>query len=115
MPNKLVRQILLKENVGFFFNVSQDEGLPVSLMEAQSISIPCVVTNVGGNSEIVNEKNGIILDKNITTNDLIRVFNLLTKMSDDVYSQKCAHSLQNWSELFNSEKNYLNWVESIIS
>jgi colanic acid/amylovoran biosynthesis glycosyltransferase len=42
-------------------NVSDSEGIPVSLMEASSVGIPMVATDVGGSSEIVNAHNGVLI------------------------------------------------------
>jgi glycosyltransferase involved in cell wall biosynthesis len=50
--------------VDSFINVSETEGIPVSIMEALSFGIPCIATNVGGNAEIVNPENGIVLAEN---------------------------------------------------
>jgi glycosyltransferase involved in cell wall biosynthesis len=52
--------------VDLFVSLSESEGLPVSMMEAQSYGIPILSCNVGGISEIVqNEKTGILLPVNI--------------------------------------------------
>jgi len=48
-----------------FINLSDSEGLPVSIMEAMSFGIPCVATNTDGIPEIViNGYNGILVEKN---------------------------------------------------
>ena len=39
--------------VDLFINVSDYEGIPVSIMEAMAFGIPCFARDVGGNSEIV--------------------------------------------------------------
>ena len=44
--------------VDLFLTVSANEGIPVSIMEAQSFGIPVIATDVGGISEIVNNVNG---------------------------------------------------------
>ncbi|MBW7941904.1 MAG: glycosyltransferase [Candidatus Kuenenia stuttgartiensis] len=49
--------------VDLFVNVSEFEGVPVSIMEAFSFGIPCFATNVGGTGEIVNENNGCLVEK----------------------------------------------------
>lgn len=46
-----------------FLNVSSYEGLPVSIMEAISVGIPAMATNVGGTNEIVNERTGILIER----------------------------------------------------
>jgi len=42
-------------------NVSENEGIPVSLMEAGAVGIPLIATDVGGSAEIVNAENGVLL------------------------------------------------------
>jgi colanic acid/amylovoran biosynthesis glycosyltransferase len=48
--------------VDVFVNVSESEGIPVSIMEAISRSIPVVATRVGGNPEIVTSEDGVLID-----------------------------------------------------
>jgi glycosyltransferase involved in cell wall biosynthesis len=50
-------------------NVSDAEGIPVSLMEASAVGIPMVATDVGGSAEIVNAANGVLIpaDADIAT------------------------------------------------
>jgi glycosyltransferase involved in cell wall biosynthesis len=50
--------------VDLFINVSETEGIPVSIMEAMSFGIPCLAPNVGGIGEIVSEKNGYLMEGN---------------------------------------------------
>ena len=42
-------------------NVSDNEGIPVSLMEACAAGIPMIATDVGGTAEIVNAANGVLI------------------------------------------------------
>lgn len=44
-----------------FINLSTSEGVPVSIMEAQSFGLPVIATDVGGTREIMNTNNGILL------------------------------------------------------
>lgn len=50
--------------VDLFLNVSEYEGIPVTLMEAISFGIPIIGCNVCGVPEIVNENTGLLLEKN---------------------------------------------------
>lgn len=53
----------LMSNFDIFIMSSAWEGLPISLIEASISGLPCIVTNVGGCSEILNTcKNGIIVE-----------------------------------------------------
>jgi glycosyltransferase involved in cell wall biosynthesis len=58
---------------------SREEGMPRCLMEAMSMGLPCVATNVGGTAEVIeDEKNGFLSDF-----DDIQVFgNCLKKLID---------------------------------
>jgi glycosyltransferase involved in cell wall biosynthesis len=49
--------------IDVFCLASAMEGLPLSLLEAQSCGVPVIATNVGGCSEIVDKKTGILIEK----------------------------------------------------
>lgn len=57
--------------IDIFINVSSAEGQPVSIKEAISYGIPIIATDVGGNSEIVSDNNGILLTDNPTPMDIV--------------------------------------------
>jgi len=61
VPNDQVIDYYKKNQVDLFINTSETEGIPVSIMEALSCSIPCIAPNVGGIAEIVNEEVGHLL------------------------------------------------------
>jgi len=55
----------LMSKFDIFIMSSAWEGLPISLIEASISGLPCIVTNVGGCSEVINTcKNGIIVEPN---------------------------------------------------
>ena len=52
----------LKSNkVDYFINLSHSEGMSFAIMEALSCSIPVICSNIPGNIEIINNKNGHII------------------------------------------------------
>jgi len=53
VDNDLVRRHLQQQPTSVFINLSESEGTPVSLMEAQCVGIPCVATHVGGSVEVL--------------------------------------------------------------
>ena len=77
-----------------FINVSETEGIPVSIMEAFSAGIPALATNVGGVSEIVTNQNGRLLDAELSAFQVafeIARFQMLSKeqrqtLRDDAYN-----------------------------
>jgi glycosyltransferase involved in cell wall biosynthesis len=63
VPNSEIIQHYRELPVDVFVNVSGTEGgAPVAIQEAISCGIPIIATLVGGNPEVVSEKNGILLD-----------------------------------------------------
>ena len=52
-----------KNRVDFYLNFSLKEGLSFALMEAISCGIPPIVSNIPGNIEVVDNKNGYIVSK----------------------------------------------------
>ncbi len=101
--------------VDLFINTSMSEGLPVSLMEAQSFGIPCLATDVGGSREIVSKVTGKLLSKEITPLEIsnsIRELLLLSSDQKEVLRKNC---ISNWREHFNAETNFSNFTNKILN
>jgi len=93
-------------------NVSSTEGIPVSIMEAISCGIPVVATKVGGNPEIVQEQNGLLLSPNPTPNEIARIF--LHICDTPGFTDKMRReSRRIWRERFNAEKNFSAFSEKL--
>lgn len=79
MPNKKVLEYYSAHHIDLFVNVSESEGVPVSIMEALSFGIPVMATNVGGVSEIVDDAVGRLLPADVSALQLkeaiARVYN----------------------------------------
>lgn len=99
VPNEAIQEYYSDHHVTAFINVSNSEGVPVSIMEAQSYGIPVIATNVGGTSEIViNNINGILLDENFESFDLVSAIGEV-KMNWNVYSR---NAIRTWESLSNA-------------
>lgn len=61
LPHPEVLQLLTRGPADVFVNASSSEGVPVSLMEARSLGIPVVATDVGGAAEVVNATTDILV------------------------------------------------------
>lgn len=93
--------------ITWFINVSRYEGLPVSIMEAFSAAIPVIATNVGGTSEIVNEENGILLQKDISNNELM---NAILSCNTLNYAPKIHEAYTTWEKQYNAQTNYSSLI-----
>lgn len=113
-----IYELYIKNDVDFFINMSDSEGVPVSIMEALSIGIPCVARNVGGNADIVNNKNGFLIDENeISSMDLNRLALRIIEIFNDKDRYFCMinEAFNTWNDRFNAEKNVANFCNSIIN
>lgn len=84
-----------------FMNVSSSEGIPVSIMEAQSYGIPVIATNVGGTNEIVNENVGVLLCSNPKIEEIT---DAVIKIKEKGISKNLIKN--EWSKKYNAEVNY---------
>lgn len=89
----------LKEHT-HFLSFSRFEGMPISVLEAMSVGLPCMVSDVVGNFDIINEKNGILFDQ---TNFKEKFKSFLI----DNHSQKIQSELKDINEKFNIKKQVL--------
>lgn len=92
-------------SVDAFINLSTNEGVPVSIMEAISFDIPVIATNVGGNSEIVTEETGVLLSPNPSPSEVVSAIQV-------VYMQSFAPR-SFWKRHYNAEINYLTFADSL--
>lgn len=107
IPKKNVYEYLKKEHFDVLINTSSFEGVPVSMMEAMSFSIPVIGTNVGGVSEIIDDgKNGYLLPANPSTKEIVDTLTKLYLLSDEEYLIMRNNAYQTWKNKFNAEYNY---------
>jgi glycosyltransferase involved in cell wall biosynthesis len=99
--------------VDLFINVSETEGVPVSIMEAYSYGVPAIATNVGGVPELVNELNGFLLDVNCSAKTIA---DTISKYYNSAVAEKQKmrlNAFNTWDTKFNAEKNYSQFVKYI--
>ncbi|GEP94783.1 glycosyltransferase [Chitinophaga cymbidii] len=71
IDNQDIFQFYKNNYIDLFVNASTTEGVPVSIMEAQSFGIPVIAPNIGGISEIVNQETGFLIN-NLASSSEIR-------------------------------------------
>jgi glycosyltransferase involved in cell wall biosynthesis len=107
IENKEVLNFYKTNKPNLFINVSSSEGIPVSIMEAMSYGIPCIATNVGGNSEIIKDRyNGILLNSNPTIEEISSFILDFKKMNNSKYNEFCEKAYITWEKEYNAEKNF---------
>ena len=103
LTNREVYNFYKKNRIDIFINVSRSEGIPVTIMEAQSFGIPCIATDVGANREIVNSANGVLLKPNPTPEEIAKI---VIEYNIDIWSIKRVNSINNQRENYNASINY---------
>lgn len=114
IPNSTLLEEYKNKSYDWFVNVSSSEGIPVSIMEAMSFGIPAIATDVGGTSEIVNDKNGFLLNSNLSGNKLAKVFRRVYAMDINDYLNYRQEARETWDNKYNSAKNYKKFTDELI-
>ena len=112
LENREVLNYYKTNPVDIFINVSSSEGIPVSIMEAQSFGIPVIATDVGGTKEIVNNENGLLLKSNPTSKDILNAL-LNVIENKNFWQKKRQASFNTWKTKFNAENNYKNFINNL--
>ena len=106
--NGEIFSIYAKYRPFFFINLSDSEGIPVSIMEAMSMGIPAIARNVDGNAEIVRDGvNGFLLPEAINDDDLRSAASRIVNLFKDPagYLAYSSSAVATWDTAFNAEKN----------
>lgn len=106
--NEEILDFYKNNEIDAFVNVSKHEGVPVSIMEAMSFGIPCIATDAGATSELVNNKNGILLNNDFKISELAES---LKNIHSEVWIEKRVLAYRHCSSVFNSKNNYEELVK----
>lgn len=107
VPNERIFEYYRTHSVDAFLNVSESEGVPVSIMEAISCGIPVIATDVGGTGEIVRDGyNGRLLSADFTTEELAGVIQEFSSFHDSERRSYRMQARKSWEEQWTAEKNY---------
>lgn len=115
VPNEQIMSYYKENPVDVFVNVSTTEGgAPVSIQEAASCGIPVIATSVGGNPEIVSERNGMLLSPDPTPQEIANaLFALLDNPQLAVAKRRGSREV--WSERYNADVNFRLFAERLKS
>ncbi|MBR5378659.1 MAG: glycosyltransferase [Bacteroidales bacterium] len=111
IPNEEVMTYYKEHHIDIFVNVSESEGIPVSIMEAFSFGIPVMATNVGGVYEIVDDTVGKLLSKDITPQQLAE---FITEFYSNPYRQTIRdNARQRWMTMSDATRNYTDFCRML--
>lgn len=115
VENRKVIEYYKKENIDLFINLSESEGIPVSIMEAMSFGIPCIATNVGGTREIVvSGNNGWLLEEGYTIESVSEIIKEYFIFTEERKIQLRNNARLYWAQYYNADKNYKKFVQELL-
>lgn len=114
-PNDDLLKFYRDNNIDLFINTSSTEGIPVSMMEAQSSGIPIIATDVGGVSELVTKGTGWLLPVDFHPSELAKMIEQYSKMDEEEVKQIRLNAHNNWKQNFSASSNYTGFIKSINS
>lgn len=104
-----------EHSIDLFVNCSDGEGIPVSIMEVMSYGIPVLARNVGGISEIVDNRCGVLLPEKAAANDLASAITDFFSVPD--YPTKRIlygeQAMQKAMKEYNASNNYESFCKRI--
>jgi glycosyltransferase involved in cell wall biosynthesis len=111
-PNAEILRYYRENPVDLVMNVSELEGIPVSLMEAVASGIPVAGCNVCGVPEIVCKETGLLLNNEPKPKDTaIQIRTFLEEQARNMEFRRSVKSF--WEKKYNSNNNYRQFIEKI--
>jgi glycosyltransferase involved in cell wall biosynthesis len=113
VENSKILDFYSENYVDLFINFSEFEGVPVSIMEAQSASITVLATKVGGTTEIVSSENGFLVEKYFDLSETVKQINSFLNSSNESIVKKRKSAYLSWKKSYRAEKNYIDFFKSL--
>lgn len=115
LSNEEVIEYYTRQPVDLFINVSESEGVPVSIMEAFAAGIPVMATDAGGTKEIVDEQVGLLLPNHIEAKQLAKHIDAFASLPTEKKNALRDRAYQRYEEMCNAKKlsnAFGNWLLS---
>lgn|GEM_PF-2451890 len=113
MSNTDVINYYKNNAIDLFINISQYEGLPVSIMEALSFGVPVLATDAGGTREIVSGRNGYLLSGDFCRENVENAIDYLTKLLPKDRSVLRAEAYRTYMRLLDADRNFKDLMDII--
>lgn len=105
LDNREVHKLLKNDTVDVFVNMSESEGVPISIMEAMSVGLPIIAPAIYGIPELVDESCGILFDSSEGISALKHSIELFSNLCLEQRNNMGSASYNIWKEKFCLEKN----------
>ena len=110
-----IRQFYEAGHIDLFLNVSQSEGMPVSIMEAMSYGVPVIAPDVGGIQYMVDDSTGTLLPAGCSAGDVAgSVLALQSVHLSSDYQRLREGARSRAADRFNARENYRVFIEEVL-
>jgi glycosyltransferase involved in cell wall biosynthesis len=99
-----VLNYLTNNRFDLFVNTSASEGVPISIMEALSVGIPVMATDVGGSGEIVHEGVGALMPADLTPQRLAEALTVFYELPEEQKRDMRNRAYQDYLEKWDAQK-----------
>ena len=114
MKNEDALDYMSNNEFDFLINVSLTEGMPMTMMEAFSMSLPVIGTKVGGVPEVVRDSyNGYLLGVDYRDEELISILEKYVNLPYEDKIELREHAKETWRSTFYDITNYKRFSQTI--
>jgi len=114
LNNQEVYDFYKKTPISCFMNLSDSEGVPVAIMEAMSIGVPIIATDVGGTRELVIDgKTGCLIDTSLDIETIVHKVEKMAKMKKKEYQAICDQAYERWREVADAKMLYSHFYHCL--
>jgi len=111
LNNSEVYRFYKNNAVDVFINVSESEGVPVTIMEAMSCHIPIIAPDIGGISDmLITNENGILLSSKCDVNEIVAAFEQYELFKTKNIRNSAYQIYNTW---YNAKKNYNSFIRKV--
>lgn len=118
LRNQEVRDWLANNPSTLFINLSESEGVPVSIMEAIAQGLPVIATNVGGTSDLWSDDSDQfhgLLPANPTIDEIAGRVESLLSTDTTTFNLYVHASIEEWKAHWNAETNYSDFADELFA
>lgn len=111
LNNQKVYEFYKNNKIDVFINVSESEGVPVTIMEAMSCHIPIIAPNIGGISEmVIDDENGHLLSSKCNVTEIVE-----SLVDHQFYKNKKIRSSAfiTFMQNYNAKINYQSFINTL--
>lgn len=115
LPHDKILEFYREVQGDIFINVSESEGMPVSIMEAMAHGLIIIATDVGGTSSMLKGDFSRLVNKDITAKELGIIIGDYLDLDDAKYRDAKLAARAHWRENYNKDKNYSDFANFLVS